>query len=127
METLYRVMYETFTPKMMQRTPLWLERRIAAALGWRMVETLSADAWLSKLFMKVPSADPSPIARGMFESCAGGNSMRPFFSLRWLWRQARRIWAGDTRQKETHVVHGIKAPGMLPDEADCMDTRRRIL
>jgi hypothetical protein len=127
-ETLYRVIYESFTPQMMHRTPMWLKRRIATTLGWRLVETLSADAWLRKLFIKAAS-DPSPIGRSMFESCAGGNSMRPFFSRRWLWNTAKRIWTGKRtppKQPTSELWGQVSSQPTLPQEADCMD-RRRLL
>jgi hypothetical protein len=88
-ETLYRVMYESFTPKMMHRTPLWLKKRIATTLGWRLVRTLDADAWLRKLFTEKPG-EPAPIAISMFESCAAGVGVRwTFLNRRWLWRQGK--------------------------------------
>jgi hypothetical protein len=129
-ETLYRVMYESFTPKMMHRTPMWLKRRIAATLGWRLVVTLDADTWLRKLFAEKPG-ELAPIAISMFESCAGGTNIRwTFFSRRWLWRQAKRIWTGDADRKGGNKpAASLKAPGMLPEESASMDTamdRRRF-
>jgi hypothetical protein len=126
-ETLYRVMYESFTPEMMHRSPMWLKRRIAATLGWRLVRSLDADSWLETLFVNSPD-DPSPISISMFESCAGGSGMRVFLNVRWLWRRVKRIWKGDTRKMPPNKpVAPLRAPGMLPDEAHCMDTRRRLL
>lgn len=136
-ETLYRVMYESFTPKMMHRTPMWLKERIATTLGWRLVSTLDADTWLRKLFAEKPG-ELAPIAISMFESCAGGTSRLPFFSRKWLWRTAKRIWdVGKTAQPETRSAlyqqvttpPPLKAPGMLPEEAESIDTamdRRRF-
>jgi hypothetical protein len=122
-EALYRVMYRSFTPKMMARTPMWLKTRIAATLGWRLVPVLSANDWLIGLFTKKDD-EPTPIALSMFESCAGGHSARLFFTPWWLWHQAKHIWAGGTPKPVTsnQVLATLKAPGMLPEEADSMDT-----
>jgi hypothetical protein len=136
-EALYRVIYQSFTPKMMARTPMWLKKRIAATLGWRLVPVLKADDWLRGLFTK-QGDEPTPIAISMFESCAAGWSARPFFSPRWLWHQAKHIWAGGKKpQPETRSAlydtitspPPLKAPGMLPEEAESMDTgmnRKRL-
>jgi hypothetical protein len=130
-------MYESFTPKMMHRTPMWLKRRIAATLGWRLVPALTTDNWLRTLFLK-EAGDPAPIAISMFESCAGGNSLLPFFSRKWLWRTVKRIWnGGKTPQPETRSAlyqqitnpPPLKAPGILPEAAESIDTamdRRRF-
>jgi hypothetical protein len=122
-EALYRVMYQSFTPKMMARTPMWLKKRMAATLGWRLVPVLKADDWLRGLFTKTGD-EPTPIALSMFESCAAGNSARVFFRPLWLWRQAKRIWSGGTPKPVTgnEVLAALKAPGMLPEEAESMDT-----
>lgn len=134
-ETLYRVIYESFTPKMLHWTPMWLKRRIAITLGWRLVPKLDADTWLRKLFVQQKD-ELAPIALSMFESCAGGHGLRRFFSPKWQWRTAKRIWrGGKPKQPETKSAlyeqitkqPVIKAPGMLPDQDDCMDIRRRIL
>lgn len=129
-ETLYRVMYESFTPKMMHHTPMWLKKRIATTLGWRLVPTLSADGWLRTLFLKEPG-EPAPIAIGMFESCAGGTLIRwTFLSPGWLWRQAKRIWAGDAAPRpEKPSPPLLEAPGTLPADTASLETvmdRRRF-
>jgi hypothetical protein len=122
-EALYRVMYQSFTPKMMARTPMWLKERIAATLGWRLVPVLSADDWLRGLFTKKDD-EPTPIAISMFESCAAGYSARKFFSAKWLWHTGKRIWSGGPPKPRTgnEVLATLKAPGMLPEEAESMDT-----
>ena len=128
-ETLYRVMYESFTPKMMHRTPMWLKKRIAATLGWRLVPALDADNWLITLFLK-DAADPAPIAISMFESCAGGTYIRwTWLDRRWLWRTGKRIWSGDLTPETPQPTRSpLKAPGILPEEAEsiatAMDRRR---
>jgi hypothetical protein len=131
-ETLYRVMYESFTPKMLHWTPMWLKKRMATTLGWRLVRTLDADTWLRKLFVNQPG-ELAPIALDMFESCASGSSGRKFFNPKWLWRTGKLIWTGNQKPPETRSAlydkitspPPLKAPGMLPDAADCMDRGTR--
>lgn len=98
-ETLYRVMYEELTPAMMRRTPMWLKSRIAAALGYKLVAQLSADAWLRSLFT-AKRGDITPISIEMFDSSTGGYGYRKFGRPSFYWRIARRVWRGQTKTPE---------------------------
>jgi hypothetical protein len=99
LETLYRVMYESFTPEMMRRMPFWLKRRIAAKLGYILVRDLSVDGFMAGLFM-ARDGQQSPMSVEMFESSVGGLSLRPFFSFQFHWRFAQRVWRGETHTPE---------------------------
>jgi len=99
LETLYRVIYESFTPAMMRRTPMWLKRRIAKALGYRLVRDLTTDAFMTSLFT-AKLDEPTPMSLAMFDSSVGGYELRPFFRLSFHWWMARRVWRGETHTKE---------------------------
>lgn len=106
-ETLYRVMYESFTPEMMRRLPMWLKQRMARVLGYRLVDELSTDAFMKSLFT-ANKGDLVPMAVKMFENSVGGTSTRPFFSLRFHWQIAQRVSRG-----ETHTAKQLKELGEL--------------
>jgi hypothetical protein len=92
MNTVYRIMYESFTPGMMQRTPFWLKKRMAASLGYNLVRRpISGDHWLS-LLLTTPAETLMEMSLGMFDTCAGG--YHPSDLLRWsFWKRSlKRIW-----------------------------------
>jgi hypothetical protein len=95
LETLYRIMYESFTPAMMRRTPMWLKRRIARVLGYRLVRELSTDAFMHELFT-ARVGEVTRMSAMMFENSVGGYNVRPFFRPANYWRAGKRIWRGET-------------------------------
>jgi hypothetical protein len=117
-ETLYRIMYESFTPAMMRRTPMWLKRRIARVLGYRLVRELSTDAFMHELFTAKPG-EMTHMSAMMFENSVGGYSMRPFFRPANYWRAGKRIWRGETHTPQQLAELGrasVPLQAFLPPE-----------
>jgi hypothetical protein len=130
LETLYRMVYESFTPGMMRRTPLWLKRRIARALEYDLVRELSADAFMRALFT-AKTGELAPMSVAMFDSSAGGYSVRPFFRPIRYWRAAQRIWRGQTHTGKQLAALGqakntarVEFPGFPPPNE--IAQRRRL-
>lgn len=105
LETLSRVIYESFTPAMMRRTPMWLKRRIAAQLGYTLDAKITVDGFMQRLFTAKPDQLVS-MPMTMFDSSVGGYSVRPFFRLSFLWRMARRVWRGQTHTAKQREALG---------------------
>lgn len=129
LETLYRVMYESFTPAMMGRTPMWLKRRIATALGYRLVPELTADAFMKALFT-TKLHEPTPMSVTMFDTSVGGTELRPFFRLSFHWWMARRVWRGETHTAaqrteldRTQKLANVQFPG-IPSPREIPQRRR---
>lgn len=109
-ETLYRMMYESFTPRMMHFTPLWVKRRIAKCLRYRLVKTMKTDDFMRKLFT-TPKDELAPMSFQMFDDSCGGATIKPFFWPPNWFRTARRIWRGETHTPEQlRLLQKITSP-----------------